>query len=97
MNKTNALAASNMKISVELTLTPLKDDYEPHIIDFIKQLRASEFTVLENPLSTQIYGDYDTLMPFLSQEIKHSFSEVDIAVLQMKIVKTDRSAYEPHF
>jgi len=86
-----------MKISVELTLTPLKDNYEPHIIDFIKQLRASEFTVLENPLSTQIYGDYDALMSFLTQKIKRSLSEVDIAVLQMKIVKTDRSTYEPHF
>ncbi|EPR73247.1 MULTISPECIES: hypothetical protein [Flavobacteriaceae] len=86
-----------MKISIELQLSPLKDDYEPHIIDFIKHLRASEFTVLENPLSTQIYGDYDTLMPFLTQEIKRSFSEIDIAVLQMKIVKTDRSDYEPHF
>ena len=86
-----------MKISIELQLSPLKDDYEPHIIDFIKHLRASEFTVLENPLSTQIYGDFDTLMPFLTQEIKRSFSEIDIAVLQMKIVKTDRSDYEPHF
>ncbi|WP_418638079.1 hypothetical protein [Winogradskyella sp.] len=86
-----------MKISIELQLSPLKDDYEPYIIDFIKHLRASEFTVLENPLSTQIYGDYDTLMPFLTQEIKRSFSEIDIAVLQMKIVKTDRSDYEPHF
>lgn len=86
-----------MKISIELQLSPLKDDYEPHIIDFIKQLRASEFTVLENPLSTQIYGDYDTLMPFLTKEIKRSFSEIDIAVLQMKIVKTDRSDYEPDF
>ncbi|MBC3845517.1 hypothetical protein H8K90_03910 [Winogradskyella echinorum] len=86
-----------MKISIELTLTPLKDDYEPHIIDFIKALRASEFTVLENPLSTQIYGDYDKLMPFLTQEIKKSFTDIDIAVLQMKLVKTDRSDYEPHF
>lgn len=86
-----------MKISVELTLTPLKDNYEPYIIDFIKRLRASEFTILENPLSTQVYGDYDAVMPFLSQEIKRSFSDLDIAVLQMKIVKTDRSAYEPHF
>ncbi len=86
-----------MKISVDLTLAPLKDDYESHIIDFIRNLRASEFTVLENPLSTQIYGDYDRLMVFLTQEIKRSFSEVDIAVLQMKIVKTDRSDYEPHF
>ncbi|MFD1017266.1 MULTISPECIES: hypothetical protein [Winogradskyella] len=86
-----------MKISIELQLSPLKDDYEPHIIDFIKHLRASEFTVLENPLSTQIFGDFDTLMPFLTQEIKRSFEDIDIAVLQMKIVKTDRSDYEPHF
>ncbi|WP_339751583.1 hypothetical protein [uncultured Winogradskyella sp.] len=86
-----------MNISIDLTLSPLQDDYEKHVINFIKQLRASEFTVIENPLSTQIYGDYDTLMPFLTQEIKRSFSEVDIAVLQMKIVKTDRSDYEPHF
>lgn len=86
-----------MKISVELTLTPLQEDYETPIIDFIKRLRDSEFTVLENPLSTQVYGDYDALMPFLTQEIKRSFEGVDISVLQMKIVKTDRSDYEPHF
>jgi uncharacterized protein YqgV (UPF0045/DUF77 family) len=84
-----------MKISVDLTLSPLQDDYEKHVVNFIKHLRASEFTVLENPLSTQIYGDYDALMPFLTQEIKRSFSEVDISVLQMKIIKTDRSDYEP--
>lgn len=86
-----------MKISIDLTLSPLQDNYESYIINFIRNLRASEFTVLENPLSTQIYGDYDRLMPFLTQEIKRSFSELDIAVLQMKIVKTDRSDYEPHF
>jgi uncharacterized protein YqgV (UPF0045/DUF77 family) len=86
-----------MKISVDLTLSPLQDDYEKHVVNFIKHLRASEFTVLENPLSTQIYGDYDALMPFLTQEIKRSFSEVDISVLQMKIIKTDRSDYEPNF
>ena len=86
-----------MKISVELTLTPLKNDYEPHIIEFIKELRKSEFKVLENPLSTQIYGNYDALMPFLTNAIKKSFTDIDIAVLNMKIVKTDRSDYEPHF
>jgi uncharacterized protein YqgV (UPF0045/DUF77 family) len=86
-----------MDISVDLTLSPLQDDFEIHVIKFIKRLRASGFTVLENPLSTQIYGEYDQLMPFLTQEIKHSFTKVDIAVLQMKIVKTDRSDYEPDF
>lgn len=86
-----------MNISVDLTLSPLQDDYEKHIINFIIALRASKFTVFENPLSTQIYGDFDELMSFLNKEIKKSFQDVDISVLTMKIVKTDRSKYEPHF
>ncbi len=86
-----------MNISIDLTLSPLQDNYEQPIIDFIKRLRASEFKVLENPLSTQIYGNFDTLMPFITSEIKHSFENVDISVLQMKIVKTDRSNYESDF
>lgn len=85
-----------MDISVDLTLSPLQDDYEKYIVDFIKVLRDSEFTVLENPLSTQIYGDYDTLMPFLNKEIKRSFEAVEISVLTMKVVKTNRSNYEPN-
>lgn len=86
-----------MKISVELTLTPLQTEFEPPIINFIKTLRASKFTVLENPLSTQIYGDFNDLMPFLNNTIESSFKELEHVVLQMKIVKSDRSDYEPHF
>ncbi len=86
-----------MEISVDLTLSPLQNDYEKHVINFIKALRNSKFKVLENPLSTQIFGDYDELMSFLNQEIKRSFEAVDISVLTMKVVKTNRSDYEPHF
>ena len=86
-----------MNISIDLTLSPLQDDYEVHVINFIKALRDSEFTVLENPLSTQIYGDFDQLMPFLNKKIKGSFQNQDICVLTMKVVKTDRSDYEPNF
>lgn len=86
-----------MKISVELTLTPLQDDFEPPIIDFIKKLRTSGLTVLENPLSTQVFGDYDKVMALLQTEIKETFDTLDHVVLAMKIVKSDRSGYEPHF
>lgn len=86
-----------MKISVELTLMPLQNDYEEHIMAFIKKLRVSEFIVLENPLSTQIYGDFDVLMPFLTKEIKASFELQNGSVMNMKIVKSDRSDYEPNF
>lgn len=86
-----------MKISVELTLTPLHDDYEPVIINFIKALRASKLKVLENPLSTQVYGDYDEVMQVLTSEIKEAFELIERGLLYMKIVKSDRHNYEPHF
>ncbi len=86
-----------MQISVDLTLSPLQNDFETHVKDFIKVLRNSKLTVLENPLSTQIYGDFDTLMPFLNKAIKTSFENTDISVLTMKVVKTNRSDYEPSF
>jgi uncharacterized protein YqgV (UPF0045/DUF77 family) len=86
-----------MKISIELTLMPLQNDFEEPIINFIKKLRASQFTVLENPLSTQIYGEYDELMPYLTEEIKSSFESQENVVLNLKMVKSDRSDYEPHF
>jgi len=86
-----------MKISVELTLMPLKDDFEPPIKDFIKRLRDSEFTVLENPLSTQVYGEYDAVMSFLTEEIKTSFQNEEHIIVNLKVVKSDRSDYEPTF
>jgi uncharacterized protein YqgV (UPF0045/DUF77 family) len=86
-----------MKISVELTLTPLQDEFEAPIISFIQKLRASGLTVLENPLSTQVYGEYDEVMQLLTTEIKEAFQLIERGLLYMKIVKSDRSDYEPHF
>jgi uncharacterized protein YqgV (UPF0045/DUF77 family) len=83
-----------VKISVELTLLPLQDSFEPVIIHFIQRLRISGFRVMENPLSTQIYGDYNHLMSYLTREIKTVFEEEENVVLTMKIVKSDRSNYE---
>ena len=86
-----------MKVSVELTLTPLQNEFEEPIINFIKQLRASGLTVLENPLSTQVYGDYDTVMRLLTIEIKEALKYIENGLMLLKIVKTDRSDYEPNF
>ncbi|HET7360809.1 MAG TPA: YkoF family thiamine/hydroxymethylpyrimidine-binding protein [Salinimicrobium sp.] len=86
-----------MKISVELTLTPIQDDYEPAIINFIKKLRDSGLTVKENPLSTQVYGEYDEVMDLLKTEMKIALEAVDRGLMYIKIVKSDRSDYEPHF
>lgn len=86
-----------MDISVELTLTPLQDDFEPPIIAFIQALRSSGLKILENPLSTQVYGPYDQVMELLQKEIKGALQAMDQGVLLMKIVKSNRSDYVPHF
>jgi len=86
-----------MKISVELTLTPLQDSFEEPIIAFIKALRASGLKVLENPLSTQVYGEYGQVMEVINTELEQVLEGIDNGLLYMKIVKSDRSGYEPHF
>ncbi|APG60981.1 thiamine-binding protein [Christiangramia salexigens] len=86
-----------MNISVELTLSPLQDDYEPAIIDFIKKMRNYGFRVMETPLSTQVYGDYDEVMELLTEEIKNAFEAIDRGLIHIKIVKSDRSDYAADF
>jgi len=86
-----------MKVSVELTLSPLQDEFEAPIIHFIKKLRSSGLIVYENPLSTQIYGEYDRVMEVLTNEVKEVFELLEKGLIYIKIVKSDRHDYEPHF
>lgn len=86
-----------MKISIELTLIPLKEDFIPTIKSFILQLRSLGFIVKENPLSTQVYGDFDSVMQGLLPLIRKTFKEENAVMLHLKMVKGDRSDYEPHF
>ena len=86
-----------MKLSIELTLTPLKKDFILTIKSFILQLRSLGFIVKENPLSTQIYGDFDSVMKGLVPLIKNTFEDEEAIMLHLKMVKGDRSHYEPDF
>ena len=86
-----------MEISVELTLTPLQDNFEPPIVAYIKSLRASGCTIKESPLSTQVYGEFDTVMTLITNTTKKAFLQSEHIILNMKIVKTNRSDYEPSF
>ncbi len=84
-----------MKVSIEITLAPLQKDYEDHIKAFIRVLRAAPFAVQENSLSTHIYGDYQPLMLFLTKAIADSFDAISAGMIHLKIVKSDRSDYQP--
>ena len=86
-----------MKISVELTLTPLKDNYVPTIKSYIKKLRKLKVIINETPLSTQIYGEYDEVMNMIIPMIRKTFEDEDAVMLHIKMMKGDRSQYEPDF
>ena len=78
-------------------MTRLKKDFRPTIKSFILQLRSLGFIIKENPLSTQVYGDFDSIMQGLLPLIRKTFKEENSVMLHLKMVKGDRSNYEPNF
>ena len=84
-----------MNTSIEITLMPLNDNYESIIKKFITSIRDSRFQILENPLSTQIYGAYEPMMEMLVEKINSIFSDCDGIVVNLKIVKGNRFDYKP--
>ena len=86
-----------MEVSVDISMYPLHKDYELPIQEFIKKLRASKFQILENPLSTQVYGDYLEVMEWINKNIHASLLVEKHCVFILKIVTEDRGDYEPNF
>ena len=84
-----------MNVSIEITLAPLQENYEEPIKAFIRTLRNSNFEVQENPLSTQVYGELQPLMAFLTTTIETSFDSLAAGMIHLKIVKSNRSDYVP--
>ena len=86
-----------MKTSIEITLMPLNDDYKSIIKKFIISLRENNFQILENPLSTQIFGELEPTMLMLIEKINNIFSACDGIMVNLKIVKGNRFHYKPDF
>ena len=84
-----------MKASFDLSIYPLHQDFEKPIKDFIRQLRQSGFELKENPLSTQIYGDFTAIMNWLAEHLNETLRNQEHCVVTFKILKGDRSGYKP--
>ena len=87
-----------MQLSVEISKYPLADDYIPAIKDFIGRLNAIEgLSVVENTLSTQVFGDYDIVMDSLKEEIRRSYDQFGKAIFVCKFVGANLDpANNPH-
>ena len=79
-----------MKISVDISLYPLKENYIQPIDRFIKSLyKYPGLTVKTHHLSTMIIGDYDEVMKALHNEIYSTLSVEEQASFVLKILKGD--------
>ena len=81
-----------MRISVDISLYPLTEDYVEPILAFIAQLESnSKLIVKRNSLSTQVFGEYRDVMDMLNKEIEVVFDELPHSVFTMKFIGTDRA------
>jgi len=68
-------------------LYPLNGHYVPPIKDFIVRLNARPgITVVTNPMSTQVRGDYDVVMAALNAEMRNTLEGPNRAVFVMKVL-----------
>ena len=76
-----------MQVAVDISLYPLDENFIPPIKDIIDRLSQHDGVAVErNRMSTQIRGDFDVVMPVLTQEIRATFDNVPKAVFAIKIL-----------
>ena len=79
-----------MHLSIEISKYPLADDYITPIKGFIEQLnRYPDLKVLTNTMSTQVFGEYDTVMQALQACMKWSFEHYGKIVFVVKFIHGD--------
>ena len=80
-----------MEISVDISMYPLQQEFEAPILAFISELEKEESVeVVRNELSTQIHGDYKTIMALLEKEMFSVFTEIPDSIFVLKFVGNNR-------
>ena len=76
-----------MKLTAELSLYPLQDDYIPIIKSFIARCHDEEgITVVGNAMSTQLCGDYDKVFALVADALRGSTERYGKQVLVCKFI-----------
>ncbi len=76
-----------MRVALDISLYPIADEFIAPIDDVIARLNSHEsLEVTTNPMSTQVFGEYDAVMAALNREIKKTFETSPRAVFAIKIL-----------
>ncbi len=76
-----------MKLTAELSLYPLNEEYIPIIQAFIDAMNLHPgLNIVTNAMSTQIAGDYDTVFRAVERELAASYRCFGKQVLVVKFI-----------
>jgi uncharacterized protein YqgV (UPF0045/DUF77 family) len=79
-----------MVCSLEISMYPLKENFKPSIIAFIKNLRKYPFVkVTTNGMSTQVFGEYKRVMNAINTEMENTFLNENSVVFNLKVINSD--------
>ena len=79
-----------MRVSIEVSLYPLNEEYIPVIIDFIHRVQTyEEIQVERSTTCTLLIGEFEQLMKILTAELRHSWEQHGRAVLVAKFLYGD--------
>ena len=79
-----------MRITVELSLYPLADDFLEHITDFIVELRGEPgLEVVTNQMSTQVRGEFAAVVAAVNRCTRSAMERVHPVVLVAKFLNAD--------
>jgi uncharacterized protein YqgV (UPF0045/DUF77 family) len=79
-----------MKISIDISMYPLTKSFKKPILAFIHSLQENPgITVQRNNMSTQVFGEFDILMPLLNNKMKKAMEMDNSVVMILKVVNAD--------
>ena len=79
-----------MKISLEISLYPLDDNFLTIIQDIVARLnKETRIKCYTNTMSTQVFGEFDDVMSLLKETVGYSFSNYGKQVFVAKFLNSD--------
>lgn len=85
-----------MKLTADLSLYPLREDYIPVIKSFIEELcEDQEVLVVRNAMSTQLCGDFDQVFDLVGKLLKRSAEQFGKQVLVCKFIPGELDIANP--
>lgn len=80
-----------MKLSVDISMYPLQEDYKPQIKEFLSELNtmAGDLEIRTSNMSTRVFGEFAAVTELIDQAMLHSMERFGKIVFICKYVQGD--------